>query len=99
MMRLRLVLQHIGALSNHQPDFDDRGEIVLTRMPRRGETPLSLPRSTRDARKGLLQSAVVAQHQADCAEQCIIFRVLADDYPRAQGGRDIAGLDERVTFI
>lgn len=46
-----------------------------------------------------LQPAVMAQHQADCAEQCVILCVLANDYPRAQGGRDIAGLDERVAFI
>lgn len=46
-----------------------------------------------------LQPAVVAQHQADRAEQGIVLRVLANDYPRAQCGRDIAGLDERVAFI
>lgn len=48
---------------------------------------------------GSLQSAGVAQHETDCAEQCIVLRVLANDYPRAQGGREIAGLDERVAFI
>ncbi|SIT54930.1 hypothetical protein BQ8794_190064 [Mesorhizobium prunaredense] len=67
--------------------------------PEEDIAPVILFLATTRRRIKSLQAAVVAQHEADCAEQCVVLRVLANNYPRAQGGRDIAGLDERVAFI